>query len=81
MSLGLGQAERRTDDHVCQGATALFAALDTRTGKVIGQCHQRHRAVELHKFLDNIEAAVPNDLDVHLIMDNYATHPTALIRS
>ena len=55
--------------------------LDTRTGKVIGRCHQRHRAVEFRKFLDTIEAEVPADLDVHLIADNYATHKTALIRN
>ena len=42
------------------------------TGKVIGRCHQRHRAVEFRKFLDTIEAEVPPDLDVHLIVDNYA---------
>ena len=57
------------------------AALDTSTGKVIGRCHQRHRAVEFRKFLDTIEAEVPPDLDVHLIVDNYATHKTALIRN
>ena len=49
--------------------------------KVIGRCHQRHRAVEFRKFLDTIEAEVPADLDVHLIADNYATHKTALIRN
>ena len=72
-----GQAERRTRRH---GTTSLFAALDTRTGKVIGRCHKRHRSVEFRKFLDTIEASVPNDLDVHLILDNYGTHKTALIR-
>ena len=55
--------------------------LDVSTGKVIGRCHQRHRAVEFRKFLDTIEAEVPADLDVHLIVDNYATHKTALIRN
>ena len=79
-----GQVERRTHDYVDylrHGTTSLFAALDTRTGKVIGRCHQRHRAVEFRKFLDTIEAEVPADLDVHLIADNYATHKTALIRN
>ena len=66
---------------ISHGTTSLFAALDTRTGKVIGRCHQRHRAVEFRKFLDTIEAEVPADLDVHLIADNYATHKTALIRN
>ena len=75
------QVERRTHDYLRHGTTSLFAALDTRTGKVIGRCHQRHRAVEFRKFLDTIEAEVSPDLDVHLIVDNYATHKTALIRN
>ncbi len=54
-----GQVERRTHDYLRHGTTSLFAALDTRTGKVIGRCHQRHRAVEFRKFLDTIEAEVP----------------------
>jgi transposase len=74
-----GQAERRTHDYVRHGTTSLLAALDVRTGTVIGACHQRHRAVEFRKFLDRIDAAVPADLDVHLILDNYATHKTPMI--
>ena len=76
-----GQVERRTHDYVRHGATSLFAALDARTGKVIGQCHRRHRAVEFRKFLDDIESQVPAGLDLHLIADNYATHQTALLRN
>jgi transposase len=76
-----GQAARRTHDYVRHGVTSLFAALDVATGKVIGQCFPRHRAVEFRKFLDEIEANVPADMDVHLVMDNYATHKTALIRA
>ena len=76
-----GQVERRTHDYVRHGTTSLFAALDARTGKVIGQCHRRHRAVEFRKFLDAIESEVPAGLDLHLIADNYATHKTALIRN
>ena len=76
-----GQVERRTHDYVRHGTTSLFAALDARTGQVIGQCHRRHRAVEFRKFLDAIESEVPAELDVHLIADNYATHKTALIRN
>src|SRR3989454_10988235 len=75
-----GQAERRTHDYVRHGTTSLFAALDVRTGTVIGRCHRRHRAVEFRKFLDTIDDAVPPDLDIHLIIDNYATHKTPLIR-
>jgi transposase len=76
-----GQPERRTHDYVRHGTTSLFAALDVATGKVIGQCHRRHRAAEFRKFLDTIDANVPSDLEVHLIADNYGTHKTAAIRS
>ena len=76
-----GQAERRSHDYMRHGTTSLFAALDARAGQVIGQCHRRHRALEFRKFLDAIESAVPAELDVHLIADNYATHKTALIRN
>ena len=75
-----GQIERRTHDYVRHGTTSLFAALDVKTGEVIGKCHQRHRAIEFRKFLDQIDAAVPPDLDVHMILDNYGTHKTALIQ-
>ena len=75
------QAERRTHDYVRHGTTSLFAALDARTGQVIGQCHRRHRALEFRKFLDAIESEVPAELDVHLIADNYGTHKTALVRN
>ena len=76
-----GQAERRTHDYERHGTTSLFAALDVKTGKVIGACHRRHRAVEFRKFLDTIEANVPADLDVHVVVDNYGTHKTAAIRA
>jgi transposase len=76
-----GQAARRSHDYKRHGTTSLFAALDIATGRVIGKCYGRHRAVEFRKFLDEIEAAVPDSLDVHLIMDNYATHKTPLIRN
>ena len=76
-----GQAERRTHDCVRHGTTSLFAALDARTGQVIGQCRRRHRALEFRKFLDAIESEVPAELDVHLIADDYATHKTAPIRN
>ena len=76
-----GQVARRTHDYKRHGTTSLFAALDIATGRIIGKCYPRHRATEFRKFLDEIEANVPNDLDVHLVMDNYATHKTALIQS
>lgn len=75
-----GQAERRAHDYLRHGTTSLFAALDTRTGNVIGQTHRRHRSEEFRKFLDTIEKNVPEDLDVHLVMDNYATHKTDAIQ-
>ena len=71
-----GQAARRTHDYERHGTTSLFAALDVATGKVIGQCHRRHRHQEFMRFLDRIESEVPADLEIHLVMDNYATHKT-----
>ncbi len=59
----------------------MFAALDLKTSRVISQFHHRHRSVEFRKFLDVIEVQVPADLDVHLILDNYGTHKTAIIRN
>lgn len=76
-----GQAERRTHDYTRYGTTSLFAALEVATGRIIGALHRRHRSVEFRKFLDRIEGSVPEDLDVHLILDNYGTHKTALIRN
>jgi transposase len=75
-----GQPARRSHDYTRHGTTSLFAALDIATGHVIGKCFPRHRAAEFRKFLDEIEANVPLNLDVHLVMDNYATHKTPLIR-
>jgi transposase len=75
-----GQSERRAHDYKRNGTTSLFAALDTKSGKVIGQLHRRHRALEFRKFLDTIDAAVPQDFEVHLILDNYGTHKTATIQ-
>ncbi len=75
-----GQVERHTHDYERHGTTSLFAALDVATGAVIGECHRRHRAVEFRAFLDRIEAAVPPDLEVHVILDNVSTHKTPLIR-
>ena len=74
-----GQIERRTHDYVRHGTTSLFAALDAKTGQLLAQCHKRHRSSEFRKFLDHIDKAVPDELDVHLILDNYGTHKTKLI--
>lgn len=75
-----GQVERHAPDYKRNGTTSLFAALDTKTGKIIGQLHRRHRSLEFRKFLDKIDAEVPAELDVHLILDNYGTHKTATIQ-
>jgi transposase len=74
-----GQAERRIHDYVRHGSTSRFAALELKSGRVAGDSHARHRSVEFRKFLDRIEAAVPNELDVHLLLDNYGTLKTPLI--
>jgi transposase len=74
-----GTAERRTADYERHGTTSLFAALDVKTGKVIGRCYPRHRAREFRHFLNLIDAAVPADQQVHLILDNYATHKSPTI--
>jgi transposase len=76
-----GQVERRTHDYKRHGTTTLFAALNTKTSEVITQFHQRHRSAQFREFLDLIDAQVPSRLDVHIIMDNYGTHKTPLIRN
>ena len=75
-----GQAERRTHDYKRHGTTSLFAALELKTSRVIGQLHHRHRSQEFRRFLDTIETHVPPDLDVHIVLDNYGTHKTDTIR-
>ena len=76
-----GMPERRTHDYLRHGITSLFAASSIADGTVISEIHRRHRAIEFRKFLASIDKAVPADLDVHLICDNYATHNTAEIRT
>jgi transposase len=76
-----GIPERRTHNYVRHGTTTLFAALDCATGFVIGKCYKRHRATEFLDFLKQIDAQVPDDLDIHIIMDNYATHKTDKVRA
>lgn len=74
-----GQAERRTHDYERHGTTSLFAALNAATGEVMGKCYRRHRSVEFKKFLQVIDKNVPSGLEIHLILDNYSTHKTAMI--
>jgi transposase len=75
-----GRAGTMTHDYKRHGTTTLFAALDVKTGAVIGQCLPRHRAREFLRFLRAIDSQTPPHLDVHLIIDNYATHKTLAVR-
>jgi transposase len=76
-----GMPERRTHDYARHGITSLFAAFNTADGTVIGELHRQHRAAEFKKFLATIDQAVPPELDIHLICDNYGTHKTPAIRA
>lgn len=76
-----GMPERRTNTYVRHGTTSLFAALDVATGAVIGKCYKRHRATEFLDFLKQIDGNIPGGLDVHIVMDNYATHKTPMIKA
>jgi transposase len=76
-----GVAERQTHDYRRNGTSNLFAALNYKAGTVFGKCYERHRSVEFRKFLDLIEKQVPEDLEIHLVLDNYGTHKTAMIKN
>jgi transposase/uncharacterized protein YjbI with pentapeptide repeats len=73
--------QRRTHDYVRNGTTSLFAAYDLASGSVIAQHYRRHRSQEFLRFLKLIDAAVPRDLDLHLVLDNYATHKTPEVKA
>src|SRR5206468_5076314 len=75
-----GTPARMSHDYKRHGTTSLFAALDLASGKVIGGLHARHRALEFKKFLDQLDQEVPPQLELHLILDNYATHKTPTIQ-
>ena len=81
LPLAPGMPERRTHDYKRHGTTSLFAALDMATGRVIGELHRRHRSKEFLAFLRTIEANVPAELDLHLILDNYGTHKTPSVKA
>jgi transposase len=81
LPLAPGIPERRTHDYMRHGTTTLFAALDIATGEVIGELHRRHRSSEFLQFLRAIEANVPPELQIHLVMDNYGTHKTPSVRA
>lgn len=81
LPLGFGYAEGYTHDYVRHGTLTLFAALDVATGGVLVQSKKRHRHQEFLQFLRHIDANVPPELDVHIIMDNYTTHKHQKVRS
>ena len=80
LPMGLGYVEGVTHDYVRHGTTTLFAALDIATGTVLTECKPRHRHQEFLAFIQRIDQAVPKELDVHLIVDNYSTHKHAKVR-
>jgi transposase len=65
-----GRPERRTSDYIRHGTSSLFAALETAVGRVIGHCYRRHRAAEFRAFLEAVDAALPPEPEVHLVLDN-----------
>jgi len=71
-----GQIERRTHDYTRHGTASLYAAMDVSTGQVIGRVTQRHRAKKFNDFLRQVERAVPEHLDLHIVLDNSSTHKT-----
>jgi transposase/AraC-like DNA-binding protein len=80
LPLGLGYVEGMTHTYTRHGTTTLFAALDVQTGDVIAQCKPRHRHQEFLAFLRHLDRSVPANLDLHLIIDNYATHKHPAVR-
>lgn len=81
LPMGLGYVEGVTHDYVRHGTTTLFAALDVANGQVIAQCKSRHRHQEFLTFLQHLDRSVPADLDLHLVIDNYATHKHPKVRA
>jgi transposase len=75
-----GQIERRTHDYIRHGTTSLFAALDVKSGTVIGECRRRHRALEFREFLQTIDDVIDEGLELHLVLDNLSTHKTPAIK-
>lgn len=80
LPLRLGYVEGVTHDYIRHGTTTLFAALDVASGQVITQCKPRHRHQEFLQFLKHVDANVPPDLDIHLVLDNYGTHKHPKVR-
>ena len=81
LPLKKGRAATMTHDYKRNGTTTLFAALDVKSGIVIGECHPRHRAKEFIRFLKRIDRCVAKHLDIHLILDNYGTHKAPAVKA
>jgi transposase len=81
LPMGLGYVEGVTHDYVRHGTTTLFAALDIATGAVFTECKPRHRHQEFLSFLRHLDESVPPELELHLIVDNYATHKHPKVRT
>jgi putative transposase len=81
LPLGLGYVQGVTHDYKRHGTTTLFAALDVQNGTVLTDCKPRHRHQEFLAFLRNIEANVPAEMDIHLIVDNYSTHKHTKVKA
>jgi putative transposase len=80
LPMGLGYVEGVTHDYIRHGTTTLFAALDIATGRVLTSCKRRHRHQEYLQFLEHIDRNMPEELDIHLVVDNYATHKHAKVK-
>ena len=81
LPLAPGVAARQSHDYERHGVTSLFAALDVASGVAISNCYRRHRHQEFLRFLNEIEASLPEGLDVHLVMDNYGTHKVGKVQA
>jgi transposase len=81
LPLAPGVPARQSHDYERHGVTSLFAALNVATGETISTCHRRHRHQEFLKFLRQIEAVVPAEMEIHLVMDNYGTHKVDKVRN
>jgi hypothetical protein len=81
LPLAPGVPVRQSHDYERHGVTSLFAAMDVASGVTISNCYRRHRHQEFLRFLNDIEASLPDGLDVHLVMDNYRTHKVARVHN
>lgn len=81
LPMGLGYVEGVTHQYMRHGTLTLFAALDLASGEVLAQCKKRHRHQEFLQFLKYVDVSVPKEMDIHLVVDNYATHKHPKVRN